>query len=188
MNRFIEIEVLPDPEFTSPLLMSALFSKLHRGLVALESGTIGVSFPDIALERPRGLGGRLRLHGGEESLTQLMALNWLAGMQDHIKAGKLLAVPECAQHRTFFRVQAKSNPERLRRRRMKRKGEDAEVSRQAIPDAAAEYLELPHLMLSSQSTGQRFPLFVDIGPLLNSGNEGTFTTYGLSRTTTIPWF
>lgn len=188
MDRYIEIQILPDPEFTSPLLMSALFSKLHRGLVDLGSGTVGVSFPDFYLENMLGLGERLRLHGEEAQLTQLMMKNWLTGMQDHTKTDGLAEVPAGAQHRTFFRVQAQSNPERLRRRRMKRLGEDAEAARLSIPDDAAERLALPYVTLSSHSTGQRFPLFINAGPLLNTPTAGSFNAYGLSQSATIPWF
>lgn len=188
MNRYIEIQLLPDPEFTSPLLMGALFSKLHRGLVALGSGTVGVSFPDFDLENRPSLGERLRLHGEEAQLTQLMMKNWLTGMQDHTKSVGMAEVPVGARHRTFYRVQAKSNPERLRRRRMKRLGEDDETARLSIPDYAAERLALPYMTMSSQSTGHRFPLFVNAGSILDEPTTGAFNTYGLSRVATIPWF
>lgn len=188
MDRYVEIQVLPDPEFTTPLLMGALVSKCHRGLVALDSDALGISFPEVQLEPPVGLGERLRLHGTETLLTQLMSLNWLTGMQDHTAVKPLATVPETAQYRTFFRVQAKSNPERLRRRHMKRKGEDLESARQAIPESAAKRLTLPYLTLTSKSTGQRFPIFINASPPTDKAATGTFSSYGLSRHATVPWF
>lgn len=188
MNCYIEIQLLPDPEFGAPMLMNALFAKLHRGLADLGSGAVGASFPDITLEPPYGLGERLRLHGDEQQLSRLMELKWITGMRDHTESSKLLNVPENVQHRTFFRVQAKSSPERLRRRRVRRHGVNHEAAAQGIPGHAVERLKLPYLMLASRSNGQRFPLFVNVGNLVDKAVVGNFNSYGLSRTTTIPWF
>ncbi|MGE3419551.1 MAG: type I-F CRISPR-associated endoribonuclease Cas6/Csy4, partial [Bradyrhizobium sp.] len=81
MDRYIEIRVLPDPEFPSNHLMGALFSKLHRALAAMAGGEIGISFPDAASDPPR-LGERLRVHGSDDALKRLAALDWLKGMRD----------------------------------------------------------------------------------------------------------
>ncbi len=34
MNHYLDLHLLPDPEFSAAQLMSALFAKLHRALVA----------------------------------------------------------------------------------------------------------------------------------------------------------
>ena len=47
MDAYIDIVLLPDPEFPATTLMSALFGKFHRGLVRYGEGAIGVSFPDV---------------------------------------------------------------------------------------------------------------------------------------------
>lgn len=44
-THYIDITILPDPEFSHTHLMGALLSKLHRALVQLQSSSIGVSFP-----------------------------------------------------------------------------------------------------------------------------------------------
>ena len=188
MNHYFEIRVLPDPEFVAPILMNALFAKLHQGLADLDSGAVGVSFPDIALKPAYGLGERLRLHGAEPQLSRLMGLKWMTGLHDHTDISGMLNVPSNIRYRTFFRVQFKSSPERLRRRRVQRHGMDVEAAIQAIPEHAVELLELPYLMLTSRSTGQRFPLFVNASDLTETAVAGKFSAYGLSRTATIPWF
>ncbi len=38
MDHYLEIRVLPDPEFSSEMLMAALFAKLHRALGARGQG------------------------------------------------------------------------------------------------------------------------------------------------------
>ena len=188
MNHYIEIRVLPDPEFVASVLMNALFAKVHRELANSGSGAVGVSFPDIALESPYSLGERLRLHSDETQLSRLMRLKWMTGMHDHIDISGVLSVPSNIRYRTFFRVQAKSSPERLRRRRIQRHGVDYEAAVKAIPEHVVELLKLPYLMLTSRSTGQRFPLFINASDLTDLAVAGKFSAYGLSRTATIPWF
>lgn len=187
MDHYLDIRLLPDPEFVSTVLMNALFAKLHRGLSDLGTNRIGVSFPDVE-RAERGLGNRLRIHGNAEELEPLMALPWLTGMADHVRVGSARQVPAAVRYRSVYRVQAKSSPERLRRRWMRRKGLSEEEARQAIPDSMAERLDLPFVTLTSRSTGQRFRLFIKHGPLRDSPVPGCFSSYGLSRVATVPWF
>lgn len=187
MNHYVDLTLLPDPEIRQPHLMGALFSKLHRILVAQRSEHIGISFPAVQTEPP-WLGDRLRLHGDQAALTGLTASNWLAGMRDHVHATAVLAVPPKASFRVVSRVQAKSNPERLRRRQMRRHGFDATQALALVPDTVAERLNLPYVQIRSQSTEQSFCLFIQHGALLETATAGTFGAYGLSATATIPWF
>ena len=187
MDHYIDLRLLLDPEFAQPHLMGALFSKLHRALVAQRSQHIGISFPAVQTEPP-WLGDRLRLHGDHAKLTGLMSANWLAGMRDHVHATAVLDVPPKVQHRVVSRVQAKSSPERLRRRQMRRHGLDAAQVLDRVPDTAAERLDLPYVQLHSQSTEQSFRLFIRHGQLLDTATAGVYGAYGLSAITTIPWF
>ena len=86
MDHYIDITVLPDPEFPATTLMNALFAKLHRGLVDHGARDIGISFPDV-VQSKRALGPRLRLHGSNSSLDRLMTISWMHG-------------PWCSQSRT----------------------------------------------------------------------------------------
>ncbi|MEJ1438741.1 MAG: type I-F CRISPR-associated endoribonuclease Cas6/Csy4 [Candidatus Sedimenticola sp. (ex Thyasira tokunagai)] len=187
MDHYLEIRLLPDPEFAPSVLMNALFAKLHRALAKSSSKMIGISFPDVQHEKPT-LGNRLRLHGKAENLQHLMDLEWLTGMRDHTTTSGLKPVPENIRHRIVRRVQVKSNPERLRRRWMKRKGITEEEARRALPDNAAKQLKLPFVTIKSQSTGQVFRLFIDHQPIINENLNGEFSCFGLSSSTTVPWF
>ena len=187
MDHYVDIHLLPDPEFPANLLMNALFAKLHRGLVMNGRNRIGISFPQHDDVRPT-LGSILRLHGKAEDLKNLMDNKWLAGMNDHVQVKGPNAVPMPKGYRCVYRVQAKSNPERLRRRHMKRHHIDRETAQKVIPEKVAEYLQLPWITISSQSTGQRFRLFIAHGTIVSKESEGTFSHYGLSRNATIPWF
>lgn len=185
--HYIDIHLRPDPEFPQHQLLSSLYAKLHRALVELKSNTLCVSFPGY-VARPVSLGSTLRIIGTLPDLTAVMELPWLSGMVDHIQVFPAVAVPSNATHRRLQRVQAKSNPERLRRRQMKRHGISAEEAQSRIPDSAAEQLNLPFLQMRSASTGQSYRLFLSLTEVPSALEQGEFNAFGLSATRSIPWF
>ena len=187
MDHYVDIGVQPDPEFPHHQLMSALYAKLHRALVARNSTRIGVSFPGVDM-KAQHLGTRLRLHGDLASLLDLLESDWLASMRDHVTLAQPRRVPEEVKHRAVRRVQAKSNPERLRRRLILRHNFDAQEARQRIPDDVARLVRLPFVQLRSASTGQTYRMFIEHGPVQSTAIPGDFNTYGLSQVATIPWF
>lgn len=188
MNTYLDIRLLPDPEFTPPLLMNVLFGKLHHVLVQLDNQNIGISFPEVE-KTNADLGNKLRLHGPEEELKKLMEQNWLKGMRDHIETGKIKPVPEGVLHCRIERVQVKSNAYRLRRRYLKRHPEATEEEVNAMfPDSAEKRLKLPYLQVKSQSSGQRFCLFLKHLTPQQKAAGGKFNKYGLSGEATVPWF
>lgn len=188
MDRYLDIQLLPDPEFPARQLLSTLCAKLHRALVQLGRDDIGISFPGHDDAVP-SLGSHLRLHGSEAALSALSALPWLGGLAGLLRQTAIQTVPTQARHRQVQRVQAKSNPERLRRRAMRRHGIDAATARQRIPDSAAETLHLPCVELGSRSTGQpSFPLYIRHGPVQQTPAVGPFNAYGLGKGATVPWF
>jgi CRISPR-associated endonuclease Csy4 len=201
MDHYVDIRLQPDAEFAPAMLMAALFTKLHKALAAGGHQDIGVSFPQMdecdttparssrSGAHPRyALGHVLRLHGTSLALYKLLSTDWLTGMRDHVMCGAVLVVPTDSRHRVVSRVQAKSSPERLRRRQMRRHGLTAEQAQERIPDSAAETLNLPFLTLRSQSTGQTFRLFIRVGSEQAAAVPGDFGAYGLSAHTTVPWF
>ena len=187
MDHYQEIHLLPDPEFVPPVLMNALFGKLHMALVESRGLNIGVSFPGMVQARP-DLGKSLRLHGGASDLEQLLATGWLTGLRDYTTVGVITAVPTLVDYRVVRRVQAKSSPERLRRRWIKRKGVSQTQACLAIPDSVSETLTLPYVTIRSLSTGQTFRLFIEQRPLQTHAVVGAFSRYGLSPVATVPWF
>ena len=186
-THYIDITLLPDPEFSHAHLLGALLTKLHRALVQLQADDIGISFPHYSLQ-PRSLGGLLRLHGSTAALQRLMAQPWLQGMRDHVRVTAPAPAPPDAPHRAVRRRQFKTNVERLRRRRMKRKSETPEQAAAAIPDSVERNAALPYAQLRSASTGQPFCLFIEQAPNPANATPGVFNAYGLSKTATVPWF
>lgn len=187
LTHYIEISIRPDPEFTEQMLMSALLSKFHRARVELKTLSLGLGFPEYQ-RLPRSLGSKVRIHGDQTALDQLMALNWLRGMRDHLLLRDISPVPENAEHCVFTRKQFKTSAERIRRRRMRRKGEEYDQVRENVPDSMEQKPDLPFATLRSLSTGQAFPLFINQGVVCAEAKQGSFNSYGLSAEATVPWF
>lgn len=184
MNHYLDIKVLPDPEFAENMLMNALFAKLHRALVDVGQGKIGVSFPHA----DKALGDLLRLHGSHAALDRVMAENWLKGLRDYTQTGEIKPVPANPQHRVVKRVQVKSSVERLRRRSVSKGWLSAEEAINSILLSNEKKTKLPFLQLKSSSTGQGFRLFVQQGQIKNTAVDGIFSDYGLSNCATTPFF
>ncbi|MEO1901288.1 MAG: type I-F CRISPR-associated endoribonuclease Cas6/Csy4 [Alcanivorax sp.] len=187
MDAYLEMSVRPDPEFSRQVLLDALYSKLHRALARGGVEDVGVSFPAHG-HKPRTLGARMRLHGTEDRLAELMGGTWLGGMTDHLHVGSIQPVPYDARHRVVRRVQPKTNVARLRRRYCRRHNVSEEEARRQLPDSIEKAVSLPFVTLRSATTEQRFALFVEHGPLRDDAVPGLFSAYGLSPIATVPWF
>lgn len=184
MESYQDIRLLPDPEFGTELLMAALFAKLHRALGQHAAGQVGVSFPRAG----KTPGDTLRLHGSAAALAALNQHPWRKGVNDHIELGNINAVPTGVKYRTVSRIQVKSNAERLRRRSVKKGWLTKEQALEHIPDSHSKSCSLPFIAVKSLSTNESFRLFILQGELRDSPTAGIFSSYGLSPTTTVPWF
>lgn len=189
MDHYIDIRLRADPDFPPAMLMGALYARLHRALFDLEADDIGVSFPDHKTGvNARTPGDRLRLHGEKARLEQLMALPWLAGLRELVECGGVSPVPAGVRHRTVRRRQFNTGSPSRARRYARRHGV-SETEAQPLMNAPAERrIELPFVQVASRSTGERFALFIEHGPLQSQRVSGRFNPYGLSREATIPWF
>lgn len=188
MDSYADFQLLPDPEFSAHHLMNALFTKLHRALVDLDNIQIGASFP-AAGGQAKGMGDLLRLHGTELTLRRCLEGGWFKSIRDHADCSVIQAVPADCKYIQVRRVQSlgESDLRRLRRRLVKRTGCSPEEAQQRLPSTAAERLSLPFLALRSASTGQMFRLFIEQKPT-SQRVDGTFNTYGISQTATLPFF
>ena len=183
MDYYINFKVLPDPEFEVTVLLNALYAKCHRVIGQLGEGQVGVSFPN----HKKTLGDNLRLHGSKEKLSQLMAVNWLKGLGDYTQVSEILAVPNGAQYRTVGRKQKKS-PQNKRKRAIAKGWCTATEAEEKFKDDLHEPLTLPYAQIKSLSTQNSIRVFIEHGELQENPVKGTYSSYGLSQTATIPWF
>ncbi len=186
MSHYIELRIIPNPEFPPSIIMNLLYNKLHKALVQTNSTTIGVSFPDFDNKRKR-LGERLRLHGSEAHIQNVMVNLSLSALLDHLRVGDIQEVPQQVSHATVKRVQCKSSAERIRRRQIKRHQLSEEEALIRIPNTVEKQLTLPYVTLKSESSGQSFRLFIN-QQKVEKPEPGVFNTYALSEEATVPWF
>lgn len=187
MDHYIDIKVKPNSEISTNQILAAILTELHKAMYTIHTNLVGISFPDIDTDQ-HSLGSRLRLHSSKSLLEQLISERSLSRMTDYAEITMALKVPLLLKHRTFQRVQVKSNPERLRRRYIRRHGTDELETIARIPDSVTKTLQLPFLQLASKSTGEYFKLFISPGVILDEPVSGLFSSYGLSRGATVPWF
>lgn len=183
MNRYLDIQILPDPEFKETVLMNAIYSKLHKALFDLHSTNIGVSFPHYNIT----LGNTLRLHGTDKVLENLQCLNWIASMSGHCKQSGIQPIPADAMFRTVSRKQTTMSTAKLKRL-VERGSISEEEAKKYRTKMSTKVLENPYVELVSGSNGHKHRRYIELGPLLNSAVEGDFDQFALSKTATIPWF
>ena len=152
-SHYVDIRVVADPETSAVEILSIAFDKLHLALVEQRISDIGLSFPGYSLN-PRSLGVVLRLHGSQSALQDFLKLSWLNGLRGHVRLSEVLPVPAYAAYRVVQRKQFKTNVDRLRRRRSKRKGETPEQAAKAIPSTVERKPDLPFVHAQSRSTKQ----------------------------------
>src|SRR5690606_20953077 len=107
VTHYVDIRLLPDPEFSQAYLLGALYARLRRAVVGLDTGGICVSFPQYRVQ-PRILGHVMRVHGGEAALAALLSTDGLRGMRDHVDVTAVSLVPSGVQQRGLVRRQFKT--------------------------------------------------------------------------------
>ena len=193
MKHYLDITLLPNDDIGHYFLWSKLYQQMHLALVEQGSGQVGFTFPEYSSGQPR-LGRKLRVFAASEDvLTQLNLSKWLNRLMDYCHITSIRAVPEHSQYAMFTRKQCETNPDRLARRRAKRKGETLEQARAYFASFEGDFTALPYVDLESLSTSpeeqvnHRFKLFIE-RRIYKSPQQGEFNCYGLSKTSTVPWF
>lgn len=183
MNSYINIFLLPDPEFRETILMNAIYTKLHKAMYDLRSITIGISFPKYNAT----LGNILRIHGDKSILTDLQGLNWIGGMNGYCKVSQIASVPSVVKYRTVSRVQTTMSQSKLNRL-LKRGSITEDEVKNYKAKMFTKGLDNPFVELVSGSNGNKHRRYIEFGELLDAPVPGEFDHFGLSKTATIPWF
>ncbi|SRR3989338_3451861 len=196
MQHYVDITLLPADGIGNYFLLSKLYQQLHLALVEhnqSKDGNIGISFPQYDI-KPAQLGLKLRLFAPNESeLTRLNIAKWLNRFADYCHISSIKAVPEYTQFALFSRKHCQTNPERLARRRAKRKGETFEQAMQHFAGFEDDGSTLPFIAMESLSSDNtsgntnRFRLIIE-QKIVPERQPGNFNCYGLSKGATVPWF
>ncbi|MCF6202824.1 MAG: type I-F CRISPR-associated endoribonuclease Cas6/Csy4 [Methylococcaceae bacterium] len=193
MDYFVGIKIKPDAEMRENLLLNKVYSKLHKALHSLNSTSIGVSFPAHKIK----LGDIIRLHSTDENLTELQNTNWLGGLSGYCDVSEILAVPDQVKgYRVISRKQSTMNLRKLEKRVQYQKEQGVLKTQDEIKAYEKQYkakmyasgLDNPYLELESSSNGHKHRRYIQFGAIGEQAVKGTFDTFGLSKTATVPWF
>lgn len=192
MKNYIEITLRPDAEVGLGFLWQKVYQQIHLALVEVKDEndevSIGVSFPRYCTDA-FPLGDTIRLFAKTaDELTILRLDEWLSHLLDYADVSDIKDVPSGIEtHASFSRKQIKSNIERLVRRQAKRKEISFEEALKNYADMQEQTTQLPYVTINSLSSGQRLKLFIQ-KESKPEYVEGRFSTYGLSKEATVPWF
>ena len=191
MKLYQEITLLPSPEIPLHFIWQKVYQQIHLALVECKDAdglsSIGVAFPFYSFEN-HTLGNKLRIFSpSQEKLSQVNIQQWLSRLTDYVHITSVREVPSNCTYACFGRVQAKSNIDRLARRRAKRKCISEQQAVEELKGFQDEKKHEPYVYLKSLSGGQDFRLFIS-HQLVEKEINGKFNLYGLSSAATIPWF
>jgi len=191
MKYYLEITLLPQPEIPLYFLWEKVYGQVHLALVEMqdEEGkvAIGAAFPGYDASQFQ-LGCKLRLFAEKKAALEKIDLNkWLSRLTDYVHIATIREVPEQCQYAVFRRLQPKSSTPRLARRKAKRKGISFEQAMSLLSDHKEQASNKPFIWCKSLSSDSRYRLMIDC---VSAGRAqaGSFSTYGLSCTNTVPVF
>ncbi len=193
MKYYIEITLLPNEEIPLYFLWEKLYQQLHLAFVETKDSrnkvAIGVSFPkyDNTLHN---LGCKLRLFAPSNAdLENLNIRKWLSRLSDYVHITSIREVPnKILGYAHFKRIQLKSNNARLARRKAKREGISLDAAQDFYKRYKEVYSNAPFVRIKSLSSDKQFRLLIEKIDTDKAGDNGGFSTYGLSSTTTVPLF
>ncbi len=193
MKCYLNITLLPNADIALYFLWEKLYQQLHLAFVENQNAdgkvSVGVAFPDYNIENNQ-LGNQLRLFSpSREVLEELKINEWLSRMIDYVQISNIHDVPEKVENYACFkRIQPKSNNARLARRKAKRQGISYKEALAYFQSKEEQTSQLPFIHIKSHSSGKRYRLIIAQTETTNTLKAGSFSTYGLSSTNTVPLF
>lgn len=194
MKYYIDIKLYSDTEITLGFIWKKLYAQMHLALVEVRDEnnlvSIGFSFPQYRKEK-FPLGDKLRVFANsKEELASLDLNRWLARLMDYLDVSEVKEVPSnITKFACFRRKQFKTNVERLARRQAKRKGISFEEALKNYEnfDEDKKKTKLPYVNIKSLSSNKEIKVFIEKLEV-EEENKGLFSTYALSKTSTVPLF
>ena len=187
MDSYFDIKALPNAEILQTAVVSHLMQQLHSVLPEYR-GRIGLSFP--AYGQQHTMGGIIRVLGIKNDVSDIS--QQLKNLPEVIDYSLVTAInpvpPSVSKYACFTRIHAKgkSRYTRIKKRHISNGTWTSEIEH-AVSEKMTQKLFLPHINLRSASTGERFLLFLK-RRIVTTPVVGLFNGYGLSKTTTVPWF
>lgn len=197
MHYYIEITVLPDDDAALHFLWSKLYTQLHIAFAEHKDEKdlvpYGVSFPEYKVgKKAKGEvyftpGSKLRVFAESEALLEALNLEqWFDRLRDYLHLKSIQAVPKKAlRYFTFERIRPKDDKLKRIQHQAKRRNISLEESAKYFENYEETPLDTPYIRLKSLSSDSIFNLFIQRQPATQQ-LQGKFTTYGLSKSSTVP--
>lgn len=193
MNFYVEITLLPGVDIGLYQLWSKVFMQLHLRMADLQDSNgvvpVGVDWPDFD-EESVSLGSKLRLFSAEQhTLEAFDVKSVLARFSDYVKISGIRTVPQNSNtFACYERIQKKQNPERVARRRAKRKNMEysealSEVMQKEVPEPGC-----PYIQLTSLSSNQKYSLFLKKHYTDIQLENPAFNSFGINKLSVVPSF
>ncbi len=194
MKYYQEITLLPDQEISLNFIWPKVFHQLHLAFAnaADKAGRVpfGVSFPGYTMEDGNiGLGNKLRVFSPDgEMLDGLELHKKLSRLEDYVHVVRRpRTVPEEVRgYSCYSRLHQEANGLAKARRYARRHDISVDEAEKLFPPNTITLKE-PYIRLDSSSTGQKMLLFIRKTEAAQQMN-GSYSTYGLSDTATVPEF
>jgi len=197
MKYYLDITLLPDAEANLGFLWHKVYQQIHLALadnkIAENQSAIAVSFPGYG-EKNFPLGDKARLiTETKEQLEQLNINQWLVRLIDYTHVKPIKPVPEAInQYACFKRKQVKSALKKTESLAIHLNKPFEEVLKYRKENNLYRDCNLPFVHMESQQSikdgvKHKFRLFIERS-FSESPVQGRFDCYGLSKTTTVPWF
>ena len=183
MDYYIDIKLNSNKEIRENVLLNQVYTAFHKRLYDLKSTELAVSFPQYRLK----LGKLFRIHGNKEALEKLNEKDWLGKYKASCKVSTIDAIPEKVPYRTVSRVQQNMTEAKLRRLIKRGTIPEEDIKKYRIKMFQGG-LDNPYVELVSMSNKQLHRRFIEFGELQSTEVKGEFDLFGLSKTSTIPWF
>lgn len=195
MKYYIDIKLESDTEISLGFIWEKVYAQMHLAMVNQKDYEgmckVGFSFPKYGKKFP--LGDILRLFAPTKEEFELLNVEeHLKRFSDYVLISEVKKVPTNIEtYVTFSRKQFKSNTERLVRRQAKRQGISLEKARENYKNFDEEKKKkdnkLPYVNMNSLSNQNKMKIFIEKN-IKEKVTEGGFTSYGLSKISTVPWF
>ena len=199
MKYYIDITLLPSDDIGIHFLWGKVMMQVHLALVEIQNEnqqvSIAISFPEYrtaCASKPGYVGKTLRIFAPQlQDFEQLDINRWLKRLCDYLHINDAQNVPaEISVFENFSRSQEAGSPDRLIRRRMKRKSESLEEATQHFLSYQRKHEDkrLPFIKLKSLASDNDFNLAVQRKSVDNQSAALGYSTYGLSSQGGLPKF
>lgn len=186
LKYYLEIRLLPTEEISYSFLLTNVFTKIHHALADCSHNgkcPIGVSFPKMD-EKEARVGDVIRLFAESQSTLENLNLDTaFHRYKEYLRMKPIREIRNVKGYETYSKAHFKDSTSIIRRY-ARRKNISIEESRN-LHKLPKHHAKFPYIRLHSVSTNQDYMLLIHRTTYEDPTN-GDFSSFGLSRSVTVP--